>query len=174
MGPLAGVGDTVVWALYNSIIFAIGANWGLQGNIFGPIFVVLMVSIPYFLVRYWQFFWAYRQGDKLLSSFGTGVIGRITEAATLIGLMVVGGFAPSIVSVTTPLKLTTSATVNGTAATTNVVVQTQLDAIVPYLLPVLFVFLTYWLLKNKGWSPIKAIGLLVVVGFVLGALGILI
>jgi PTS system mannose-specific IID component len=174
MGPLAGVGDTLVWALYNSIIFALGANWGLQGNIFGPIFVAIMSIIPFYLVRYWQFFWAYGQGDKLLTSFGSGVIAKITEAATLIGLIVVGGFAPSIVSVTTPLKMTTTATVNGTAATTDIVVQTQLDAILPYLLPILFVFLTYWLLKKKGWTPIQAIGMLVVVGFVLGALGILI
>jgi mannose/fructose/N-acetylgalactosamine-specific phosphotransferase system component IID len=174
MGPLAGVGDTIVWALYNSIIFALGANWGLQGNIFGPIFVVIMSVIPFTLVRWWQFTWAYKQGENLLTSFGSGAIGKITEAATIVGLIVVGGFAPSIVSVTTPLKLVTSATVNGTAATTTVVVQDQLNAIVPYLLPVVFVLLTYWLLKNKKWTPIQAIGMLVVVGFVLGALGILI
>ena len=41
MGPLAGVGDTLVWALYNSIIFSIGAGMALQGSILGPILVVL-------------------------------------------------------------------------------------------------------------------------------------
>jgi mannose PTS system EIID component len=172
MGPLAGVGDTVVWALYNSIIFSLGANWALQGNIFGPIFVALMVFFPYNLVRWWQFNWAYNKGMDLVTSFGSGMLAKIIEAFTIIGLIVVGGFAPSIVNVKTPLTLTTTATVNGAEATTKVVVQTQLDAIVPYLLPVLATFLAYWLLK-RGWSPVKVIGLLVVIGFVLGALGIL-
>ncbi len=172
MGPLAGVGDTIVWALYNSIIFSLGANWGLQGNIFGPIFVALMVFFPYNLARWWQFDWAYKQGKNLVTSFGSGAIARITEAATIIGLIVVGGFAPSIISVKTPLTLTTQAVVNGQPAVTKVVVQDQLNALLPYMLPVLAVALAYWLL-NKGWSPVKVIGVLCVVGFVLGALGIL-
>jgi mannose/fructose/N-acetylgalactosamine-specific phosphotransferase system component IID len=170
MGPLAGVGDTLVWALYNSIIFSIGAGMALQGQILGPILVVLLVFFPYMAVRYWQFFWAYNQGEKLITSFGSGAIARITEAATIVGLIVVGGFAPSIVNVKTPWTITTSAVVNGQAATTKVVVQTQLDAIVPYLLPVLTVGLAYWLLK-RGWNPVKVIALLVVIGFVLGAIG---
>jgi mannose PTS system EIID component len=170
MGPLAGVGDTIVWALYNSIIFSIGAGMALQGNILGPLFVILMVFFPYNAVRYWQFFWAYKQGVNLVSSFGSGAIARITEMATIIGLIVVGGFAPSIVNVKTPLTLTTSEMVNGQQAVTKVVLQDQLNAIVPYLLPVLAVGLAYWLLK-KGWNPVKVIGVLVVVGFVLGAIG---
>jgi mannose/fructose/N-acetylgalactosamine-specific phosphotransferase system component IID len=172
MGPLASVGDTLVWALYNSIIFALGANWALQGNIFGPIFVALMSFIPFTLARWWIFNTAYKQGVSLATSFGSGAIARITEVATIIGLMVIGGFAPSIVNVKTPLTLSSSAIVNGSAAVTKVVIQTQLDAIIPYLLPVLTVALVYWLLK-KGWSPIQAIGLLVVAGFVLGAFGVL-
>lgn len=174
MGPLAGVGDTIVWALYNSIIFSLGANWGLQGNIFGPIFVAIMVIIPYNLARYWQFFWAYRQGINLVTSFGSGAIAKITEAATIVGLIVVGGFAPSIVRVAIGSlgTIETTATVNGQQAVTKVVVQDQLNSILPYLLPVLTVGLAYWLLK-RGWSPVRVIFLLVVLGFVLGAFNIL-
>ena len=171
MGPLAGVGDTILWALYNSIIFSIGAGMALQGNILGPIFVMLMVFFPYNLVRYWQFFGAYRQGVNILTGYGAGAIARLTELATIVGLIVVGGFAPSIVNVKTPLALTTSAVVNGEQVTTNVAVQQQLDAILPYMLPVLTVALAYWLLK-RGWSPARVILVLVVLGFVTGALGI--
>lgn len=172
MGPLAGVGDTIVWALYNSIIFSIGAGMALQGNILGPLFVILMVFFPYNAVRYWQFFWAYKQGVNLATSFGSGAIAKLTEFATIVGLIVVGGFAPSIVNVKTPLKLTTKATIGGQEAVTEVVVQAQLDAIIPYLLPVLAVFLAYWLLK-RGWSPSKVILVLIIIGFLGGAFGIL-
>jgi len=172
MGPLASIGDTLVWALYNSIIFAMGANWAIQGNLFGPIFVALMSFFPFLIVRWWEFNGAYKQGVNLATTFGSGAIERITEAATIIGLIVIGGIVPSIVNVKTPLALSTSALVNGSTAVTKVVIQTQLDAIIPYLLPVLTVYSLYWLLK-KGWRPMQTIGLLVVVGFALGAAGVL-
>ena len=172
MGPLAGVGDTLVWALYNSIIFSIAAIMALNGNAMGPILAMVLVFFPYMALRYWQITWAYKEGTHLLTSIGSGAIGRITEFATIVGLIVIGGFAPSIVSLTTPLAYSQGAVVNGEAVTQTVTVQAQLDAILPYMLPVLATFLCYWLLKKKSWSPVKVILLLVVIGFIGGALGI--
>jgi mannose PTS system EIID component len=172
MGPLAGVGDTVVWALYNSIIFSIGGSMALNGNAFGPIFVILMVFFPYMAVRYWQFMWAYRQGSNLVQSLGSGGIAKITELATIVGLIVIGGFAPSIVRLTTPLELTQRAVVEGEEVVNVVNIQAQLDAILPFLLPLLVTGLAYWLLK-RGWKPIYVILVLIAIGFIGGAFGIL-
>jgi mannose/fructose/N-acetylgalactosamine-specific phosphotransferase system component IID len=172
MGPLAGVGDTIVWALYNSIIMSIGSVMALQGNVMGPILVILLVFFPYLGVRYWQFFWAYRQGSNLIGQLGGGMIERITELATLVGLVVIGGFAPSIVKVTTPLEWSRDVTVRGELTTQTVNIQQQLDAILPYMLPLLVTWLAYWLLK-RGWSPIRTILVLTAIGFIGGALGIL-
>lgn len=172
MGPLAGVGDTVVWALYNSIIFTIGGSMALNGNAFGPIFVMLMVFFPYMAVRYWQYFWAYKQGTNLMASLGSGGIARITELATIVGLIVVGGFAPSIVKLATPLELSKTAVVEGQEVATVVNVQAQLDSILPFMLPVLITGISYALLK-RGWKPIYVILMLIVIGFIGGALGIL-
>lgn len=172
MGPLAGVGDTVLWALYNSVIFTIGGSMALNGNAFGPILVMLLVFFPYMAVRYWQFFWAYRQGVNLMKSLGSGGIGRITELATIVGLIVVGGFAPSIVRLTTPLEVTRTAVIEGEEVANTVNIQSQLDAIIPYMLPLLVTALAYWLLK-RGWKPIYVILVLIAIGFIGGALGIL-
>ncbi|BBB47787.1 PTS system mannose/fructose/sorbose family transporter subunit IID [Pelolinea submarina] len=172
MGPLAGVGDTLVWALYNSIIFSIAAIMALNGNAMGPIMAMVLVFFPYMAIRYWQITWAYKEGTHLLTSIGSGAIGRITEFATIVGLIVIGGFAPSIVSLTTPLAYSQGAVINGETVTQTVTVQAQLDAILPYMLPVLATFLCYWLLKKKSWSPVKVILMLVVIGFIGGALGI--
>lgn len=171
MGPLAGVGDTILWALYNSIIFSIGSIMALQGNALGPILVILLVLFPYLGARYWQFMWAYNQGTNLLHSLGGGAIARVTELATIVGLIVIGGFAPSIVSLKTPLKITQTATVAGEQVENVVEIQPLLDSILPFMLPVLVTLLAYWLLK-KGWNPIWVIALLFVIGFVGGALGI--
>jgi len=172
MGPLAGIGDTLVWALYNSIIFSIGSVMALDGNVFGPILVILLVLIPYLAARYWQFFWAYNQGTELIGQLGSGMIERITEAATIVGLIVVGGFAPSIVKLTTPLAWSRDVNVAGEMVTQTVGVQGNLDAILPFMLPVLVTWLSYYLLK-KGWTPIRVILVLIVIGFIGGAFGIL-
>ena len=171
MGPLAGVGDTLVWALYNSIILSIGSVMALDGNILGPILALLLVFFPYLAVRYWQFFWAYNQGTGLISQLGSGAIMRITELATIVGLIVIGGFAPSIVRLTTALEWSRDVEVRGEMTTQVINVQQQLDAILPYMLPVIVVWAAYALLK-RGWSPIRVIGVLLVVGFLGGALGI--
>jgi PTS system mannose-specific IID component len=172
MGPLAGVGDNIVWAIYNSIVMSFGAGLALQGNILGPILVALLIFFPYMAVRYWQFFWAYGQGEKLITAFGSGTIARVTEAFTIIGLIVVGGFVPSIVNVKVKWTPGITATVAGQATTNTINIQQVLDSIVPYMLPMLTVGLAYWLLR-KRWSPVQVIGVLFVLGFVLGAIGFL-
>jgi len=171
MGPLAGVGDSLLWALYNSIIFSIGASLALSGSVLGPILVMLLVFFPYLAVRYWQFMWAYNQGTNLIAQLGGGVIAKITELATIIGLVVIGGFAPSIVHLAIGWVPAIVNTVQGQEATTKIQIQQTLDTIVPFLLPALVVALAYWLLK-KGWSPVAVIGVLFAIGFVGGAIGL--
>jgi mannose/fructose/N-acetylgalactosamine-specific phosphotransferase system component IID len=171
MGPLAGIGDTIVFALYNSIIFTIGASWALQGNIFGPIFTAVMVLVPYFAVRRWQFYWAYQQGSKLAHRLASGALARITEGATVLGLIVLGGFIPSIVKIATPLTYRQSVTVQGTDSVQEVKVQEQLDAIVPFLLPVLVTAATYLLIKKYRLKLVWIITIVAAVGIVLGWLG---
>ena len=176
MGPLAGVGDTIIWALYNSIIFTIGSAWALQGRIIGPIFVIVMVAIPYTLVRWWQFFSAYRQGRRLVTELATGAIERLTEGATVFGLIVFGGFIPSIVRIVITSTYSATVTVNdpqqgATPVTNEVPVQTQLDAILPFMLPVLVTAGVYFLLKKFNLNPLWAILVVGVIGLILGGFG---
>lgn len=171
MGPLAGLGDTLVFALYNSIIFTIGASWALQGNIFGPIFTAVMVLVPYFAVRRWQFVWAYRQGSKLVHRLASGALARVTEGATVLGLIVLGGFVPSIVKIATPLTYRQDVTVQGTSSVQEVGVQEQLDAIVPFLLPVLVTATTYLLIKKFQLKIVWIITVVAAAGIALGWLG---
>ena len=171
MGPLAGVGDTIIWALYNSIIFTIGASLALQQNILGPIFVIVMVAVPYTVARYWQFMWAYSQGRSLATSLASGALERVTEGATILGLIVIGGFIPSIVKIVTTWDYSQTLTVAGKQVTQKVPVQTQLDAILPFMLPVLLTGFVYWLLKRYNLNPLWAIAVVFVFGIIVGWLG---
>jgi mannose/fructose/N-acetylgalactosamine-specific phosphotransferase system component IID len=171
MGPLAGVGDTIIWALYNSIIFTIGSAWALQGRIIGPIFVIVFVAVPYTLVRWWQFFTAYRQGRRLVTDLAGGAIERLTEGATVFGLIVFGGFIPSIVRVVITNTYSQTVTVQGEQVTQQVPVQTQLDAILPFMLPVAVTAGVYFLLKKFNLNPLWAILVVAAFGLLFGWLG---
>ncbi len=171
MGPLAGVGDTILYAIYNSIIFTIGASYALQGNLLGPLFAAVMVLVPYFLVRWWQFFWAYDQGKALATSLATGALERVTEGATILGLIVIGGFIPSIVHLVTLADYKQTLTVAGKSVTQTVAVQAQLDTILPFMLPIIVTGFVYWLLKRYNLNPLWAIAIVFVIGVGVGWLG---
>jgi PTS system mannose-specific IID component len=47
-----------------------------------------------------------------------------------------------------------------------------LDAVIPNILPFGFTLLIYWLMK-RGWTSLKVIGLIVVIGVLGGMFGIL-
>jgi mannose/fructose/N-acetylgalactosamine-specific phosphotransferase system component IID len=168
MGPMAGVGDSLTFALYNSIIFTIAANWAIQGKLLGFWFACVMVLIPYFLVRRWQFFFAYRQGKNLASQMAGGALERLSEAATILGLVVLGGFIPSIVKIWTTLTYHQTVDVQGKAVKQEVPVQTQLDQVVPYLMPVVLTGLIYWLMKKFNLHPLWAIVIVFALGLALG------
>jgi mannose/fructose/N-acetylgalactosamine-specific phosphotransferase system component IID len=168
MGPLAGIGDTLTFALYNSIVFTIGASLALRGNILGPILTAVLIFVPYLLVRRWQFRWAYRQGRTLTTKFAGGALARLSEGATVLGLVVLGGFIPSIVKIVTTATYRQTVTVQGTASTQQVAVQDQLDSIVPFLLPVAVTAGAYVLLKRFRLNPALVIAIIAALGVLLG------
>ncbi|HEX5400719.1 MAG TPA: PTS system mannose/fructose/sorbose family transporter subunit IID [Pseudonocardiaceae bacterium] len=170
MGPLAGIGDAVTYVVYNSIIFTLGANWALQGKIIGPIFVAVLVLVPYFLVRRWQFNFGYRQGRALITRLASGALAKVNEGAIILAMIVFGGFIPSIVKIVTTLSYHGTATVGGKAAPPQLV-QTQLDGVLPFLLPVALTALIYFLLKKFNLHPIWAIVIVFAIGLTLGGLG---
>ncbi|NBH10455.1 PTS system mannose/fructose/sorbose family transporter subunit IID [Amycolatopsis sp. SID8362] len=171
MGPLAGIGDTVVFALYNSIVFTMGASWALQGNWLGPAFAAVMVLVPYALVRRWQFGFAYREGKRLAGHLAAGALARVAQGATVLGFVVLGGFIPSIVKVVTTLTYRQTTTVQGQAVTQSVAIQDRLDELLPFLLPVLVTAGVYLLTAKARLRPVWVIGIVVVAGVVLGWLG---
>ena len=176
MGPMAGIGDTLTFALYNSIVFTLGASYALQGKIIGPIMVALLTLVPYLLVRRWQFTLGYTQGKNLATRLATGALEKINEGATVLGLIVLGGFIPSIVKVVTTISYkqnitTTTKTGASQTVTQNVNVQDQLDAILPFMLPVAVTALVYVMLRKFNLNPIWAIAALFAVGLALGWTG---
>jgi mannose/fructose/N-acetylgalactosamine-specific phosphotransferase system component IID len=170
MGPLAGIGDALTFVVYNSIIFILGSQWAQDGLIIGPIFVAIMVLVPYYLVRRWQFDFGYRQGRNLITHLASGALQRFNEGLIVLGLIVLGGFIPSIVKIVTTLHYPNKAIAGGKPKPP-VAVQDKIDQVLPFLLPVLVTALIYFLLKRFRLNPIWAIVILFAIGLTLGGLG---
>ena len=96
----------------------------------------------------------------------SGQVQTIITFAAVLGLFMMGGLSATMVSVQTPIVIWS----NGSAMS----VQTDiLDNIVPGLLTVLTVYFVYRALNKGSMNMMKMTFILLVVGLVLGALGIL-
>jgi PTS system mannose-specific IID component len=174
MGPLAGIGDTIQAILFRPIVAVIAASLALSGSYFGPL-IMFLSGILWTVLMIPLFFFGYRQGIGVAREVSAeGRLSRFTELVTIMGMVVVGGFIPSIMSaVQTPLKYAQTVTSLGQTHTESVAVQSTLDQIVPYLIPVLFVAFAYWLLRGLKLSAVWVLVILFVVAFGLSLLGVL-
>lgn len=164
MGPLAGVGDTLVFTIYISILFSIGSSFAAEGNVLGPLLVIPLTFIPLFLCRYFGTTIAYKKGMESIDQI-TSALDKITAVAQKFGLVIVGAMAVLLVNASTSISFE--------IGESTIALQDKFDALLPGLLPVCFVFVCYQLLTKAKWSPVKVLMFLLVVGFVLGAVGVL-
>jgi len=170
MGPFAGLGDTIAAILLKPIFAVFAAGMALNGNWFGAI-LMLILGFIYFYVMFPGFWFGYNQGKNLVKVAGGKALARFTELASIGALIVMGGFIPSILAgLRTPIKFTKSLVVEGKPVQQVVNLQSILDTILPYMIPIGLVFLVYWLLKSRRWTILRVLLLLVIIGIVLGAL----
>lgn len=173
MGPAAGIGDTITGILVKPIFAVFAATLALAGNPMGAALIMIM-NLLFFAVKFPGFWFGYTRGLSLINQLASGVISRITEAASMIALTVLGGFIPSILaSLKTPLEFTRNLTVNGQAVTQTIKIQDSLDAILPSMLPLLLVFFVYWLIRSKHWKNTSVLLLLIAMALVLGGFALI-
>jgi PTS system mannose-specific IID component len=164
MGPFAGVGDTLVWVLWPTIIGSISGYMALQGNPLGAI-IWFICNVAFWFIKGKMFQVGYFYGTKLITGLGEK-LSAFTEAASIMGLSVVGALIATTVKMKTALNFQV-----GEVALN---LQTDiLDKIMPALLPVILTAIVYALLGNKKWTPTKLILLIIVFSLVCSFFGIL-
>lgn len=162
MGPFAGVGDTIFITIYRALVFSIAAYIAMGGQAVA-LLIPIICGIIILAVRYKFTFLGYEQGRKLASGL-SGQLKRITEAASVLGLTVVGALVPSVVKA--PLNVSVN------IGEVSLALQPMLDKIIPAALPLVVVLLSYWLLGRKKMTTTKLILILMVVGVLLGLLNV--
>ncbi|MDO1605822.1 PTS system mannose/fructose/sorbose family transporter subunit IID [Lactobacillus sp. YT155] len=165
MGPLAGIGDSLFWGTLRVIGVGVGAPLAIKGSILGPILYFLINVIPSELLRWYGFKLTYEGGSKFLTKIQEdGTLQKLTEAAKILGLVVIGAMIASLVIIDVPTVLKLGGT--------KVSIQKTLDSLMPNLLPLLLTFGCYGLLKKHVNGTVILLGL-IVLGIIAVALGLL-
>lgn len=160
MGPFAGVGDTLFIAIYRAIVFSIAAYMAMDGNAVG-LLIPILTCLAVIAIRYKFTMIGYNQGKKIASGFANS-IAPITEGAAILGLTVVGALIASTITYTLDLTFQ--------FGEVTLVLQEQLDKILPCMIPLGITMFSYWLLGKKKMNSTKLIFVLIALGMVLGNL----
>ncbi|GBG95444.1 PTS fructose transporter subunit IID [Ligilactobacillus salitolerans] len=160
MGPIAGIGDSLIDGTLIPILLGIALGMSTDGSPIGAIFyIIVWVLLAYFGQRF-LYFRGYSLGDKAVG-FLVGKQGAaVRYAISIVGSMVVGGVLASWVNVTTSLKL------HGANGKVFLDLQDKIDSIFPGLLTVIITLFCWWLMSRKHVSAIWTMLILVVISFV--------
>lgn len=183
MGPLAGIGDSLIVGTYIPVLLGIALGLAEGGSIIGPMFYIVVWNVTSIFFQKW----IYNKGYELGGSAVEVIVGEqataLRESVIVMGQVIVGAMAGTWVSITTAISLTTSKqtqdvtnyVIEGTKVVAKVtqetvdvpvLLQEKLDGAFPGVLTLLFVLGCWWLMAKKAISPIKIMLLMVVVAIV--------
>ena len=166
MGPIAGIGDSLVVGTLIPVLLGIALGLSKGGNPIGALFYILVWNVLIYGGMRFAYFKGYELGDKAVE-FLVGPKGQaLRKAISVIGGMVIGAVAATWVSVTTSFELKNA---DGEAF---LKLQEKIDGVYPGLLTAGFIALCWWLMAKKKVSPNLVMLLLVVIALIGVALGI--
>ena len=163
MGPLGGIGDAIFWFTLVPIAAGICSNMAIAGSVMGPILFLLIFNAVQFAVRFFLMHWSYNLGTKAIELL-TANAKEFTRAASLLGVFIVGAQTSNYGGTTVNMVIE-----NGDSP---IVIQSILDGVLPKAIPLALTLGLYFLMKKKGWTPVKCIALLLGIGLVGALIGL--
>lgn len=167
MGPLAGLGDSLLKFTWLPICGSIGAAFALQGNLIGPILMFILFNIVNVGSKYFFIHYGYNKGvDLIEQSKNANIIQRITNIANVVGVMVLGSLIATTVKISTPLVIA--------VGEQSIKVQDMFDKVIPNLLTLLFALGVFFLVRKfKGKHTVALIIGMMCAGVIFSMFGIL-
>ncbi|AEB07334.1 PTS system mannose/fructose/sorbose family IID component [Coriobacterium glomerans PW2] len=165
MGPMAGIGDTVSQSIAYPVLAGICIQLALAGNFAGPILFETVFKILMLTCGYNMFMLGYRKGkDAIVELLSSGIINRILNAVSVVGLMVVG--AMTVQNVHLDLSFAQFTWSNELGDVKFNLQKGVFDALLPGLLPMLVV-LGVWFLLRKKVKPLYLVLIIFGLGFLI-------
>lgn len=167
MGPLAGIGDSVLKFTWLPICGSIGASLALNGSVLGPILMFVLYNTVNIATKYYGIHLGYSKGMEMINGTGTNILQRISTIANVVGLMVIGALTASVVKINIVAKMT--------AGENTIKFQEMFDKVMPGLFSLIVTFIVYKILKktNGKHAPLLILGMMVfsIILTMLGVLG---
>ena len=164
MGPLAGIGDAMLPGMYVPLLISIAIGMSQGGSPMGAIFYIITYLTTITALSYFVFFKGYELGTKSVDLIVGEVANRARESFNLLGSIVVGGVGASYVAIKTGLVIQTG-------AEKGIEVMPILNNIYPNVLGLLVIIFSWWLMSKKKMSPLKVMGVLMIIAIAGVAVG---
>lgn len=160
MGPVAGIGDSLVVGTVIPILLGIAMGMSTGGSPLGAVFYIIVWNLFAYFGMKFLYFKGYHLGGKAVD-FLIGAQGEaLRESVSTLGGIVIGAVAATWVSVTTSFQLFNE---EGEAYLS---LQQKLDEVFPGSLTAAMIIICWFLMAKKKMSPIKVMLILVVVAFI--------
>lgn len=167
MGPLAGIGDSLIVGTYIPILLGIALGLAEGGSAIGPLFYIIVWNVTEILFQNFIFKKGYELGGSAVDVLVGDKATAFRESVMVLGQVIVGAMAASWVTVSSPLVIAKDST------GADVTLISRLDGAFPKLLTCFFVLFAWFLQAKKGMSPVKVLLLYVVIGFVGSVIGLI-
>lgn len=164
MGPFAGIGDVLFGVVAGTIFGAIAGNMAVEQSSTIGLWIWVVWNIVVIFLRQRMFHLGYKQGGILITSMKEQ-LDYVTNAASILGLIVVGALIPSNVKIKIPFVFT--------SGEVSVSIQDSLNSIMPYIPQIVMVYLCYRISRIKGMTTAKLILIVMVAAIALSALGVI-
>lgn len=166
MGPIAGIGDTLIHGTLKPIFLGIACTFALEGNTIGAFIPFLIPVICYFIGLSAMNF-GYRLGrTSIMKLMKSGVIQHIITGAGILGLSMMGALSSAYVKISTPLEWTLH-------NMSPIILQDILDSILKGILPLSAIMLIYRYFTKKGANYNKVIFGILIFSMIAAFFGIL-
>lgn len=167
MGPIAGLGDSLIQGTARPVLAGLGTSFALQGSIAGTLFFFLCMMSISLSVRWFGIFQGYTQGVKLVANMQkSGIIAKVTDLAAMAAYMISGAFVALIVTANTPISFT--------VGKTTISLQETLDNLMPGMIGLIYTGIMYYFISTKNISSIALMVWTMAFGIIMVYLKILI
>ena len=136
-----------------------------NGSVAGPIFYIVTWLICGLAISYGLFRYGYKLGLSSIDTLVGETSMRIMDAINVLGIIVVGTLAASMVAVSTIVQIPYGTEMGP--------LQDTLDGVFPCLLALIVTLVTWWMLNKKQWSAMKVLLVLVVAVIICCVIGFL-
>lgn len=159
MGPLAGIGDSLIVGTLIPILLGIGLGLSTGGSPIGAIFYIVVWNLLAYFGMKFLYFKGYELGGKAVEIIVGDKANALRESVIMLGTVVIGAVAATWINITTSFQLLNAE--GGEILN----LQAKLNDVFPNILSAGGVIFCWWLMTKKKMSPILVMLLLVVIAF---------